>query len=115
MWITCAPLAWLLVVTFAGGWEKIFSPDPRIGFLAQAGQLSAAIAAGRIPAARIAETRTLIFNAQLDAAVCAAFVAMVALIFVDSVRVWIGVLRGTREARVEEAPFVMSQLRVEEI
>jgi carbon starvation protein len=115
MWITCAPLAWLLVVTFAGGWGKIFSPDPRIGFLAQADQLSAALAAGKIAAEKVSETQGLIFNARLDAVVCGAFVVMVALILIDSVRVWIGILRGTREARIEEAPFVLSQLRVEEV
>ena len=40
---------------------------------------------------------------------------LVAVILVDSLRVWYGILRGTREARVVEAPFVLSQLRREEI
>ena len=40
---------------------------------------------------------------------------MVAIILIDSLRVWIGIFRGTREARVVEAPFVLSQLRAEEL
>jgi carbon starvation protein len=34
--ITFIPLVWLVAVTFTAGVEKIWHPDPRIGFLAQA-------------------------------------------------------------------------------
>jgi carbon starvation protein len=107
-WITFAPLAWLMTVTFTAGWQKIFSPLPAIGFLAQADKLAAGGAAG-------AATRTLIFNARLDAAICGILMILVAVILVDSVRVWVGILRGTRDARVCEAPFVPSRLQAEEL
>ena len=112
-WITCAPLAWLVTVTFAAGWQKIFSPVPAIGFLAQADRLEAALRAGG--AAGTAATRTLIFNARLDAVICGLVMALVAAIVLDSVRIWIGILRGTGEARLCEAPFVLSRLRAEEL
>jgi carbon starvation protein len=115
MWITCMPLAWLVVVTFTAGWQKIFSPEPRVGFLAQADHLETALRSGQIAAAKIAETQALIFNARLDATVCGIFLFLVALILADSIRVWTGILRGTREAKVTEAPFVPSRLRPEEI
>jgi carbon starvation protein len=115
LWVTCVPLLWLVVVTFTGAYQKIFSPAPAIGFLAQADRLEAAIASGAVAAAKVAETQALIFNARLDAAVCGIFIVMVATILIDSIRIWVGVLRGTRDARVHEAPFVLSQLRPEEI
>ena len=107
MWITCAPLAWLVTVTFTAAWEKIFSPVPAIGFLAQVERLAAG--------PQTAATATLIFNARLDAALCGLLMALVAVILADSLRVWYGILRGTSEARVIEAPFVTSQLRPEEL
>ncbi len=107
MWITCAPLAWLVTVTFTAAWEKIFSPVPAIGFLAQAARLMAG--------PQTAATPVLIFNARLDAGICGLLLVMVAIILADSLRVWFGILRGTQEARVAEAPFVISRLRAEEL
>jgi carbon starvation protein len=115
MWVTCVPLAWLLIVTYTAAWQKIFSPVPRIGFLAQAEGLQSALDAGTVAAAKVAETKTMIFNARLDAVICGVFLVLVTLILIDSLRVWIGILRGTREARVQESPFVLTELRAEEI
>jgi carbon starvation protein len=109
MWITCAPLAWLVLVTFSAGWQKIFSPLPRVGFLAQANQLAASSSAVS------SQTAALIFNARLDAAVCGAFMILVSVVLVDSLRLWYGILRGTQEAVVIESPFVLSRLEVKEI
>jgi len=115
LWITGIPLAWLVTVTFTAAWQKIFSPAPRIGFLAQAGQLEAALSSGGVASTNVAQTQTLIFNARLDAVVCAVFLVLVAVVLIDSVRVWFGILRGSRESIVLEAPFVLSRLRAEEV
>jgi carbon starvation protein len=113
--ITLIPLGWLIVVTFSAGFEKIFSNEPRIGFLSHAAALQAALGAGKIAATKVAETQAVIVNERLDAAVCAAFLLLVAIIFLDSLRVWYGLLRGTRPAHSSEAPFVISKLEPESI
>jgi carbon starvation protein len=91
-WVTVGPLCWLLCITLTAGYEKIFSPEVRIGFLAHAAQLQDSIAAGQVPAAKITETHALMFNDRLDAAVTALFMGLVVVIVVDSVREWYRVL-----------------------
>jgi carbon starvation protein len=114
LWITLVPLAWLVTVTYTASYQKLFSSDTRLGFLAQADTLRAALEAGSVQAAQIAATRTQIFNNQLDAVVCGVFVVLVTLILADSLRCWARILLGGRRIEVREAPFVRSTLSVEE-
>jgi len=100
--VTLIPLAWLVAVTFTASWHKMFDPNPRVGFLAQA----RALAAGPITAA----IARIIFNNRLDAAVTGVLVLMITLLLVESARQWIGILAGTREAQVKESPFVRTRL-----
>ena len=113
VWITTVPLAWLLSVTMTAAYQKVFSPSPAIGFLAQAARLEASLATGQVAPERVAATEALIFNAKLDAVVCGIFAVLVLTIVVDSARVWVGVLRGTRPATTTESPFVRSELDAE--
>lgn len=45
-WVTFVPLVWLFIVTMSAGWIKIFSPEPRLGFLSSAREYGEKIAAG---------------------------------------------------------------------
>src|ERR1700716_843825 len=103
--VTLAPLAWLVAITFTASWHKVFDPSPRIGFLAQARQLA--------PGPATSETARLIFNNRLDAVVTGVLVVMVALVLLESTRQWLEILRGKKELRVSESPFVMTQLAEE--
>jgi carbon starvation protein len=113
MWITAGPLVWLVAVTFTAGIEKIWSATPAIGFLAHASLLESSLRAGKISPALLAQTRAIIFNERLDAAVCGAFLLLVTIILLDSVRVWYGLLRGQRRTTTSETPYVESQLEWE--
>ena len=101
-WVTLTPLAWLVAVTFTASWHKLFDPNPRVGFLAQAGVLAKGV--------QTSATAKLIFNNRLDAAVTGVLVVMVAVLLIESVRQWIAVLKSNEAARVKESPFVMTRL-----
>jgi carbon starvation protein len=106
-WITIAPLAWLVIVTMTAGAAKLFSPQPRLGFLAHARSLEAAQAAGTLPAGvkSAADLSRMIANDYLDAAVAGFFLVAVIVILGDSIREWLAVLRGAKVARSTEVPF----------
>ncbi len=98
--VTLLPLVWLAAVTMTAGVEKIFSAMPNVGFLAHAAQLKAEMALAATGAARVQEIERLIWNDRVDAAMTAFFIAVVAIILCDSVRVWTKLLReGAERAR----------------
>jgi carbon starvation protein len=115
MWITALPLVWLVTITFTAGFEKIFSDQPRLGFLAHAAALESAMASGKIEPGALGVTRAVIFNERLDAAVCGIFLVLVSIIVIDSLRIWYGLLRGTRASISSESPFIASRLEPESV
>ncbi len=104
-WVTLAPAAWLLVCTLTAGWEKLFHPNPAIGFLAHARRFAAASASGQIlaPAVSPGEMTRIVFNDLVDAALCAIFMGVV----VATVAFGIASIRralATAAATVVESP-----------
>jgi carbon starvation protein len=101
MWVPLVPLAWLAAATLTAGWQKVFSPDPKLGFLAHAESL----ANSTLPTAS-----RMIFNDRLDAGLALFFMAIVLVVIVASAREWLLVLAGRKAPVVNEAPYVESQL-----
>jgi carbon starvation protein len=99
-------MIWLVAVTFTAGLEKIFHPNPRIGFLAHANQL-----AGQ---PHSSQTSQLIFNDRLDAGVTGVLLVLVGLMIAQSLFEWTRVLSGRKQPAVNESPFVPSRLAQEE-
>jgi carbon starvation protein len=102
-WVTLLPLAWLLAVTCTASWQKVLSPDPRLGFLALAERTGQQVAAGEMTAAL---GRQVAFNARLDAALAVLFVSVTLVVVVSSAREWLRVLRGRQPVVTRETPFV---------
>ena len=102
--VTALPLAWLAVVTSTAAWQKLFSSDPRVGFIAGANALASKLAAGTLPAKQAAVAPELIFNQRLDAALTAFFSVILWVIILDMLRVCSRVLRGQPVPPSSEAP-----------
>jgi carbon starvation protein len=106
IWVTLAPMAWLVVITMTASYQKIFSANPRIGFLSYANLLAAQIAAGKIPAAKISEMQRVIFNQRLDAVVTAVLAVMFLVLLGEALVQWHAILARGKEAKLHETPYV---------
>jgi carbon starvation protein len=106
-WMTIVPLVWVAIVTLTGGWIKIFSDDPRLGFLAHARSFEATLASGAIPPGvrSIEAARHMIFNDRLDAAVAAFFMSAAVVVLIASVWAWIRIVRGRVAVTSTEVQF----------
>jgi carbon starvation protein len=109
-WVTLGPLAWLVSVTMTASYQKIWHPNPKLGFLAHAQFLSQQIAAGNLSPEMIAHTERLIFNDRLDAAVTAVFALLVLVILTESGRNWLLYALGRKRPVLNEAPMEISRL-----
>jgi len=98
-----------VIITMTASYQKIFDANPRIGFLSYANALAAQIAAGKIPAVKLADTQRLIFNQRLDAAVTAVLAAMVIVLIVEALVQWYAILRSRRAPVLHETPYVQTQ------
>jgi carbon starvation protein len=99
-WVPLVPLVWLAAATLTAGWQKVFSPDPKLGFLSHAASIN--------PTAPNAAR--MIFNDRIDAALALFFMAIVVVVILASAREWYQIAARKKTPKVNEAPFVESRL-----
>ncbi len=100
-WVTLLPLAWLASATLTAGWQKVFSPLPVLGFLSHARSLANSTNpdAGR-----------MIVNDYVNATLALFFMAVVVVVIAASAREWWMVAANRKAPKVNEAPYVETQL-----
>ena len=105
-WVAIAPAAWLLACTLTAGWQKIFSSDPKIGFLSHAAKYTEGIANGVLvaPAKTPEAMSRIVFNDRLDAALCALFIFVVLSVLVYSIKACFAA-RAANRPTTQETPF----------
>jgi carbon starvation protein len=109
-WVTVLPLVWLVTVTSTAAWEKLFSPDLRVGFLSHASDLAAQIESGRLLGDAAAQASRLIFNDRLDAGLTLFFLITVWVLVIETARVCHAALSGRRCPPSTETPHLPSRL-----
>lgn len=106
VWVTMLPLSWLLAVTMSAGWMKIFSSDPRIGFLSAARQLSSMLPDKSGTYAQVIECKKMILNNYINAGAATLFMALVLLIVLAAIKEWYLLLSGRKVSKLHEAEYV---------
>jgi carbon starvation protein len=104
--VTIIPTAWLCICTLTAGWQKIFSADPKIGFLAHADRYASAAAEGKLlaPAKNAGQMSQIVLNDRIDAVLAALFIALVVAIAVFGVMACLKALRADRWTALETDP-----------
>jgi carbon starvation protein len=108
LWVTGVPLLWITIVTTAAAWQRLFSEDTRIGYIAAAQDWAAKLAAGTAENAAIAEK--MVFNNYLVAGLTGFFLLVFWVVLLDTIRVCARFLQGKPTLPLAEAPYELTKL-----
>lgn len=90
-WVTLIPMIWVSCTTLTAAYQKIFSTNPKIGFLSAAQKFQSALDQGQLlgPAKTLEQMHQIIFNNQLDAVICGVFMFFMVALITLSIRQWV--------------------------
>ena len=105
IFVTLVPLGFMCAVTFSAGYLKVFSNDPRLGFLSGARSLlsQASTMPDAVKAAELARQASVW---RFDAFVAIFFLLLVAAIVIGSAHQWWQLIRGSKRIVLHENEFV---------
>jgi carbon starvation protein len=106
VWIPALPTVWLVCCTLTAGWQKVFSSDVRVSFLAHARVFSAAAEQGKVlaPAKSVEDMRQVITNDYVDATLTLLFMSVVVVILGFGVRAVLAARRSAQPTARETPP-----------
>ncbi|WP_433289785.1 carbon starvation CstA family protein [Pseudonocardia sp. CA-142604] len=111
-WVTGIPLAWDVAVTLTASYQKVFSPDPTLGFFAQRERYAAALEQGQVlaPARSIADMQAVVINSTVDGILSALFAILIIIVIANAMVIWYRALNSPVPLASAEAPAVLSKI-----
>jgi len=98
-WVTGAPLIWLVIITTTASYQKIFSEDVRVGFIASANNMQQKINEGLLDQDRIAILEKLILNLKIDTGITIFLVSILWIVLIDILSI---ALKNNKAKKVKE-------------
>ncbi|OBJ09007.1 carbon starvation protein CstA [Mycobacterium sp. 1482292.6] len=106
-WIPGIPLLWDLAVTLTASWQKIFSPDPAVGYWTQHSTYLAARQAGKTvfgSAKNAHQLDDVIRNTLIQGTLSILFAVAVVIVVIAGAVVALGAIRGPGRPLTEDDP-----------
>ncbi|RAU99676.1 carbon starvation protein A [Mycobacterium colombiense] len=107
VWIPGIPLLWDLAVTLTASWQKIFSPDPAVGYWTQHSKYLAARQAGKTvfgSAKNAHQLDDVIRNTFIQGTLSILFAVAVVIVVIAGAVVALGAIRGPGRPLTEDDP-----------
>ncbi|ORA16578.1 carbon starvation CstA family protein [Mycobacterium arosiense] len=107
VWVPGVPLLWDLAVTLTASWQKIFSPDPAVGYWAQHSKYLAAKHAGKTvlgSAKNAHQLDDVIRNTFVQGTLSILFAVAVVIVVIAGAVVALGAIRGPGRPLTEDDP-----------
>jgi carbon starvation protein len=112
VWVTLIPLAFDAASTLTASYYKIFSSDPKLGFFAQASTFRESLNNGETiaPTTTLDQMGSVVQNSTINGIASIIFAIAIIVVLVDSLRVWYGIIWGSKEPEMYEAPYEHSEI-----
>ncbi|MBF0628112.1 MAG: carbon starvation protein A [Magnetococcales bacterium] len=105
-WVTILPTVWLVGSTMTASFQKVFSSNVKIGFLAHAEKYQQALDQGKVlaPAKTLEQLARVVANDRLDAVLALFFMGIVVTMLIFGVRACLTALRNPEITAHEDEP-----------
>jgi len=90
-WIPGIALAWDLTTTMTASWQKVFSPNPKIGYFKQRSDYQTAVDNGDLlaPATNMDQMQQIITNSTVNGVLQGALALLTLIVVISAIPVWI--------------------------